>query len=378
MRILTQAPAVPSDWATLDFDESCSLHGVAPYIGRLKAAIARSLVLQYSRPGELVADPFCGSGTIPLEALLHGRSVTGADCNEYAVLLTRAKTAKETLDDVRIRLASALTEAAGISIDLRRVPLWVRRFFHPRTLKEALAFASVLKSRDDSFLLACLLGILHHQRPGFLSFPSSHLVPYLRTRSFPPERFPEMYEYRDIESRMLRKIERTFSRVGPTVYSPATSATISLNRQPSRILIPKHVDCIITSPPYMNALDYVRDNRLRLWLLSGRHDYSHSDESVRSSHGFRNLMRTFLDAASRSLRARGYCVLVVGEATRRSDLLSHPARVVLEEAKGFHDLRVVEVLRDAIPDIRRSRRNCEATKSEVFIVLRKRATLRPV
>ena len=30
------------------------------------------------------------------------------------------------------------------------------------------------------------------------------------------------------------------------------------------------VDAIVTSPPYMNALDYVRDNRLRMWVLDRR------------------------------------------------------------------------------------------------------------
>ena len=100
--------------------------------------------------------------------------------------------------------------------DLRTVPVWVRRFFHPETLRSALAFRDTCIERRDEFLLACLLGILHHQRPGFLSFPSSHLVPYLRDRKFPRKSFPEMYEERDVLVRLEAKVRRTYRRpTGP-------------------------------------------------------------------------------------------------------------------------------------------------------------------
>ena len=77
---------------------------------------------------------------------------------------------------------------------VRKVPMWVREFFHPETLRETLAWTLTLRERRRWFLLASLLGILHHQRPGFLSFPSSHTVPYLRKKAFPPAKFPELYE----------------------------------------------------------------------------------------------------------------------------------------------------------------------------------------
>jgi hypothetical protein len=51
------------------------------------------------------------------------------------------------------------------------------------------------------------LGILHHVRPGFLSYPSSHLVPYLRKMKYPPEQFADMYAYRDVRSRLIAKVK---------------------------------------------------------------------------------------------------------------------------------------------------------------------------
>ena len=90
-------------------------------------------------------------------------------------------------------------------VDLRRAPKWVREFFHPETLREALALSFVLKRRRRWFFLASLMGILHHQRPGFLSYPSSHTVPYLRSKAFPPKKFPKLYEYRSLADRLEAK-----------------------------------------------------------------------------------------------------------------------------------------------------------------------------
>jgi adenine-specific DNA methylase len=57
----------------------------------MKTSMARSLVLRWTRPGDLVVDPFCGCGVVALEAAAHGRHVVVGDWNPYAVLLTRAK-----------------------------------------------------------------------------------------------------------------------------------------------------------------------------------------------------------------------------------------------------------------------------------------------
>ena len=113
------------------------------------------------------------------------------------------------------------------------------------------------------FLLACLLGILHHERPGFLSKPSSHLVPYLRDRKYPKQLFPAMYEPRDVFTRLTAKVSRAYKR--PVNNLPKRRVVVAGDaRTFPRV---RKIQAVITSPPYMNELEYVRDNRLRLWFL---------------------------------------------------------------------------------------------------------------
>lgn len=347
-----------------------SFHQLAPYIGKMKNTIAAKLVRDYSAPGDWISDPFSGSGTIPLEASIQGRHIIAADCSDYALLLTRAKLyAPPSVESAVERLDASLEVAETQNVDLRTVPQWVRKFFHPETLRHSLRLARVLKDRREDFLLACLLGILHHQRPGFLSYPASHLVPYLRDSLYPRDKFPEMYTFRDVRPRLVRKLERMYKH--HQACFPTTTALVR-KAQPTDVSIWRPVDAIITSPPYMNALDYVRDNRLRLWFLSGKSAFDHSEESIRSRSGFGLLMKRFVKSAGKMLRAGGYCVAVVGEVTTRSNVLAHPARILMEQAELSSVFDIEACLSDEIPDIRRARREGRATKRELVVVLRRR------
>jgi len=182
----------------------CSLHQLSPYIGKIKSSIAGELVDRYSKKGDLVVDPFAGAGTIPLEASIRGRRVFGADISPYARILSVAKLCPPASLVAALEACENVMEQAESlpKPDLRSVPGWVRGFFHPKTLCEALTFAEIARQPGNEFPMACFLGILHHQRPGFLSYPSSHLVPYLRDKKYPRSVYPDMYAYRELRTRL--------------------------------------------------------------------------------------------------------------------------------------------------------------------------------
>ncbi len=64
---------------------------IHPYFGKLEPALALALIETFSKPGDTVLDPFCGSGTVLHEGLLAGRSVLGWDSSPLAVLIASAK-----------------------------------------------------------------------------------------------------------------------------------------------------------------------------------------------------------------------------------------------------------------------------------------------
>jgi D12 class N6 adenine-specific DNA methyltransferase len=366
---------VVCDWTGSAPKNESTLHQLSPYIGKLKSSIAASLVSQFTHAGDLIYDPFSGSGTVALEAWAANRSVIANDLSPYAYVVTRAKLFPPRSLQAALRsIESASGEAIRLrdDVDLRKVPLWVREFFHPETLREALAWTGVLKRRRSWFLLASLLGILHHQRPGFLSFPSSHTVPYLRAKKFPRHRFPKLYEYRSLRDRLEAKVARAFRRMPDLDFQVSRLC----RRRNAANLAPASVDAIITSPPYMRLLDYGRDNRLRLWFL-GAQDWRSLDRIVSpNEEAFLTLMRDCFTKWKPVLKPNGFCVLVIGDAfsqVAQGDLPDVVSRIATEEIGGY--VRVCEHT-EGIPNERRVRRGIMGSASETTVVLKRDTAIR--
>ncbi len=352
-----------------------TLQQLAPYVGKMKSGMARVLIKLYSKPGDTILDPFCGSGVVPLETVLAGRRAWANDLSPYAYVLTRGKLEAPGSLMVAVERAKTLidtVEQEAPTVDLTVIPEWVREFFHPATLREVLAAFRILRQQEEYFLTACLLGILHHVRPGFLSYPASHLVPYLRKKKYPPHEFPEMYAYRDLRSRLLAKVRRAYRRHMLPVDWEQREYQVWQTNSMDLPIGDATVDAIISSPPYFGALDYARDNRLRLWFL-GCEDWKELDASLTaSSKVYLPQMAVCLREMFRVLKAGGYCVLVLGDVerdgkTRRTAEIL--ANLAVEETQNR--FVVDTIYDDHIPDERRSRRQTRTTKFERILVMHK-------
>ena len=352
-----------------------TLQQLSPYVGKMKSGMARVLITLYSRAGDTVLDPFAGSGVVPLEAALAGRRAWANDLSPYAYVLTRGKLETPQSERMAIQQTKSFLEVVkreSPSIDVDIAPEWVREFFHPDTLREVLSAFQILRQQQDYFLTACLLGILHHVRPGFLSYPASHLVPYLRKAKYPSENFPKMYEYRDLSSRLLAKVKRAYRRsMLPSNWNERRYEVWQTNSM-NLPVGDETVDAIISSPPYFGALDYARDNRLRLWFL-GCKDWKELDASLTANNKvYLPQMSVCLQEMCRVLKPNSHCILVLGDVERdgktrlTAEILAELAAKVTQG-----QFRVETILDDRIPDERRSRRKTQTTKFERILIMRK-------
>ena len=295
-----------------DYQKS-SLHTIAPYVGKLRPDIVSSIIKEYSDKDSTIFDPFCGSGTVLLEAWIMGRKTIGIDLNYYAYVISMAKlfpyanfeTAKQQLENYNNYL-----ETKNSDIIITDVPNWIKDFFHADTLSEIVAWKDILIKNNDYFILACLLGILHHQRPGFLSYPSSHGAPYLRSKKYPKSEYPNMYEYRNVYERLLKKIARTYKVMTKLDFGQSREVmninTLNIHGITDNLTI-------ITSPPYMKSLTYARDNRMRLWFLE-HPDWEELDQNISmGKESFSKLMDGCFNKWSTIQKKGNYCIVVVGD-----------------------------------------------------------------
>ena len=158
------------DWDCADADTQYLTHGIHRYSGKFIPQIARQAIEILTEPGEIVLDPYCGSGTALLEAALLDRHAVGVDLNPLAVLVAQAKTrgvpasCAEAVVRRFERGVSVLSGAqdcrgpfqddtyawsdilAQVDADPRRADPWYRKWFQDSILRELIALDIAIRS----------------------------------------------------------------------------------------------------------------------------------------------------------------------------------------------------------------------------------------
>ena len=231
-------------------------------------------VLSFTRPGDLVLDPFSGRGTTILESSLQNRRAIGTDVNLVAACVSGAKADVPLLEDVLSRL-SALSVSIPDHVSEEFQTEFFDYCFHPDTLREVIHLRDSLKWREnavDRFIAAVALGVLHgesHRSPVYFS----NRMP--RTISTKPD-----YSVRWWKSHGLRPQRRAVFEILPALCAkrlaaprPSGFARIALRdaRQCSTEFaeFTGQVKLVVTSPPYLDTTDYSEDQWLRVWFLGG-------------------------------------------------------------------------------------------------------------
>jgi SAM-dependent methyltransferase len=265
-------------------------HHIHPYPAKLLAQIPqyflRSEVL--SKRGDLVADPFCGSGTVLLEALLSGRHAVGLDTNPLACLISRAKTRR--LDPAALE-ASALLILANISKAADEPPppvVNLAYWFYPHVIKALnrirRAILEVADSATRDFFLTCLSVCIRHvsladPRLGVPvklrmdTYPQDHaLHDAMKSRLIRLKRISVLDEFfrvvRDNIGRMKDFSLLYHGKIYGTVLQSDARQLLVASSGATRKLLPKaSVQLVVTSPPYPGAQKYIRASSLSLgWL----------------------------------------------------------------------------------------------------------------
>jgi hypothetical protein len=264
-------PAFVNEFWTAKQRAASRLHEIS-YRACFKPQLPRFFVERLTQPGEVVYDPFMGRGTTLLEAALLGRVPFGCDINPLSLRLLGPRLQPPNLEEIRARLDE---------IDFRdhdELPEDLLVFYHPETLREIAALKKYLLNRKqdavDRWICLVALNRLTGHSPGFFSvytLPPNQAVSIKSQRKInsdrnqtPPRRnVPELI-FR--KSRiLLSDCDSTMRRALASVAAKALLVNEAAKATPQ---IPSNsVALVVTSPPFLDVVDYAGDNWLRCWFL---------------------------------------------------------------------------------------------------------------
>src|SRR3984893_8395296 len=250
------------------------LHEVS-YRACFKPQLPRFFIERLTREGDTVYDPFMGRGTTLLEAALLGRLPIGCDINPLSRILVEPRLHPPDIEPVRLRLSKIDWSASG------EFPEELLTFYHPDTLREICALKAYLLEKlrhgplddIDGWIRMVALNRLTGHSPGFFSvytlppnqavsvaaqrkinagrnqMPSRRIVPRLilaKSRSL-------LSDCGEETRRTLRDVSGRYQLLtGPASTTPAIESA--------------SVDLVVTSPPFLDVVDYAGDNWLRCWF----------------------------------------------------------------------------------------------------------------
>lgn len=292
-----------------------SLHEVS-YRACFKSQLPEYFIERYTNPGDTVLDPFMGRGTTPLQAHLMRRRAVASDANPLCVMLARPRLSPPTIEDITSRLKDIPIEA-----DIPDSDLELLTFYHPDTLSQLVAYkqwfarrsaAGDFDNTDDWIRMVCINRLSGHSS-GFFSvrtMPPNQAVTIERQRII-NERNNQTPEPKDTRAIILRK-SRSLLRSGRPPQN-ATTPTLAVCQSHDLDYLPdSSVDLVVTSPPFLNIVDYKTDNWLRCWFADIDAE-SVSIDTHSSVASWRNWIRNTFAELARVLRPSGHIAFEVGE-----------------------------------------------------------------
>jgi hypothetical protein len=291
-----------------------SLHEVS-YRACFKPQLPRFFVERLTRPGQSVYDPFMGRGTTVLEAALLGRTAIGNDINPLSRVLVEPRLRPPSMEAIRARLSRIDWQA------LTLIPDELLTFYHPDTLREIGALQAYLLDRAagldevDAWIRMVAVNRLTGHSPGFFSvytLPPNQATSVTAQRKINETR-RQIPPRRDVPSLILRKSQSLLASCDREPMPAAVShrlLTAAASSTPE--LAAESVDLVVTSPPFLDVVNYAADNWLRCWFC-GIDPAQVQLTVVRKLEDWRREMTAVFLELARVLRPGGHIAFEVGE-----------------------------------------------------------------
>ncbi len=286
------------------------LHEIS-YRACFKAQLPEFFIQHLTNPGDTVCDPFMGRGTTLLQAALMGRRPVGNDVNPLAPMLIAPRLTPPSLDDIRHRLKGINWSYDGPLTEELLV------FYHPETLVQLEALRLHFSRQEkldlvDSWIRMVAINRLTGHSAGFFSvysLPPNQAVSIASQRKINRKR-EQVPPLRDVPELIAKKSKALLSQGALSLLSDpllGVGSAESMNH-----IEDNSVDLIVTSPPFLDIVQYAKDNWLRCWFAGIELDEV-KIAHYRSIEDWKSFVHRCFTEFLRILKPKGYVAFEVGE-----------------------------------------------------------------
>lgn len=348
-----------------------SMHSMCSYHGMFPPRVVHYFLQRYSRPGDLVADPFSGRGTTTLQARVTGRRTLSNDLSPLGYVLTAAKANPPSWTEIMEEIARLERGWRRRSVRDPDVSDDIRMLYHDNTLRQLtyvhqqLMAAPITSWTPVQLMLAgSVAGILHgsHRSDGSsmylsISMPNTFSMPPAYVRKFIAE-----HNLVKIDQNMFECLRDKLARLYLDAIGGPSGTTSNRNASEwlgSDVIRRRSIDLMVTSPPYLKVVNYGTSNWIRLWWLGldevSRHGGSGRkalDAQLDHRHTYTSykefMLRTFKQTR-RVLSRDGVAVFVIGDvAIPGSEAKDLPAEL-WADIGHVTGLQLLDTIQDSLP-----------------------------
>lgn len=278
------------------------LHRFHAYCARFPSELVEAAVAQYTKIGDSVFDPFCGSGTTLVASLAHKRKAVGTDIDTLAGILSElkcfplpsgryarwrgsfVKRLEQTFEDIERSWPPDIRPRPGSIWPVGALQLVVPQFpelnyWFPPQLTAALAAIAEAAHRchEPRYERAALISLsasIISKWPNTLSYAKDvdHTRPHREVQRFRLDRVLQVY---------MGRLDRTIGCLGALYDVYRSAGVLDALESSARVIYPHDArqpvpsvsdgsqTLVMTSPPYFNAVDYPRAHRMSVCWMNG-------------------------------------------------------------------------------------------------------------
>ena len=254
----------------ISYDQSYLTHGLHKYPAKFFPELPRWLIKRYSQENDIILDPFSGSGTTNVEALLLKRNSVGIDVDPFSRFISTVKVtplAEKELTAAQESLFNAVEDYQPTLVSESDIPSFPYRdnWFNREITLELAYLKKAIESLDKSecvkdFFKVCFSSIIRSVSNADDNCTRTVIRKVLKKQVNPSDALRKFVE--TVLVKVPKMIE--FSQNVPqdiTVNFPENMDARNIKYSPEVF------DLVLTSPPYANAVDYPRTHQLELYWL---------------------------------------------------------------------------------------------------------------